>query len=181
MFRHTKKRRSSDAVNAGSMADIAFLLLIFFLVTTTILNDKGILVKLPPFSNDPPTQIGDRNVLKIHLNAWDDLLVEGEKTTVPKIREKVKTFILNPEQLPTLAEKPSKAVVSLQHDRATHYEAYIAVYNELRAAYNELWDERARRLYGKSYEELPPAFQAEVRKELPLLISEAEPTGHREE
>ena len=92
-------RRVSTEINAGSMADIAFLLLIFFLVTTTIVEDKGVLVKLPPWSDTPPEtqQLKSRNVFSVLVNAQNQLLVRGEPVKIGDLREKAKEFIINPE------------------------------------------------------------------------------------
>jgi len=171
--------RQSNEVNAGSMADIAFLLLIFFLVTTTIVNDQGIMVKLPPFEKDPPhkKQISERNILNVKINKEDALLVESENMDISQLRETTKNFILNPTQSDQLARDPKQAVVSLQNDRETSYKAYIAVYNELKAAYEELWNNRSLQIYGKDYSLLALNEQRDIRKQIPLVISEADPTS----
>ena len=127
-----KKRRLDSAINAGSMADIAFLLLIFFLVTTTILSDEGLMVKLPPYSiDDTVVDIASRNVLSVKLNAENQLLVKGDQMAVTQLRSFAKTFILNPAKLKTMASSPRKAIVSIQCDRSTNYENYLEVYNAL--------------------------------------------------
>jgi len=177
-------RREAPEINAGSMADIAFLLLIFFLVTTTIDVDKGITVKLPPWSDEPPPEmkLNSRNVYSVLVNANDQLLVRGEPMEPRNLRENTKIFIANPEGLKNMAEKPSKAIISLKNDRGTSYKAYIQVYNELKAAYRELWDIKAEELYGEKYENLKTIDQKrEVRNAFPLVISEAEPTSFGEE
>ena len=176
MFKSTSDR-TSVSINAGSMADIAFLLLIFFLVTTTILEDKGILVRLPPYEKDvviPP--IPAKNILAVNINTDNQLMIEGEMANVEDIREITKEFILNPNQLSTLPSKPKNAVISLQHDRGTEYKTYLEVYNELKAAYREIWEERAFKNYGKAYGALSVAEQKAIRKDIPLVISEAEPS-----
>lgn len=172
-----KKRRLSSEVNAGSMADIAFLLLIFFLVTTQIDFDKGILVKLPMWEADPPkTDIPPRNVFSIKVNRENQLLVEGELGNIEGIRSQVKEFVINPQKKANLSSAPNKAVVSLQNDRGTSYETYLSVYNEIKAAYSELWDEEANRRYGELFAELPKVAQKEIKKKIPSVISESEPT-----
>lgn len=176
-----KKRRADNSVNAGSMADIAFLLLIFFLVTTTILMDEGIVVKLPPWDPDQETIItNNKNVLKVLINADNELLVEGEMMAVSSLQEKAKEFISNPNQDPNLPSSPSKAIISLQNDRNTAYETYLGVYNELKAAYSELWEEKARAKHGKSYAVLAGWQQRDIRNQIPLIISEAEPSDYQE-
>ena len=174
-----KKRRLSSEVNAGSMADIAFLLLIFFLVTTTIDIDKGILVKLPKWEADPPkTDMLPRNVFSIKVNRNNELLVEGELDRVDGIKAKVKEFVINPLKKSNLSMAPNKAVVSLQNDRGTSYTTYLGVYNEIKAAYNELWDEAANQKYGLAFSDLSKAAQKEIKSKIPSVISESEPTEH---
>ncbi len=167
----------SQEINAGSMADIAFLLLIFFLVTTTINAEKGIRVKLPPWSDEEvdPTQLNTRNVYSVLVNYNNELLVRGEPTQITDLRKNCKEFIMNPEGREDLAEKPSKAIVSLKNDRGTNYETYLKVYNELKGAYNELWDAEAEKEYQKVYEDLPNSAKKAIQDKIPLVISEAEP------
>ena len=176
-----KSFRQKNEINAGSMADIAFLLLIFFLVTTTIDADKGIRVLLPPWVDDiTTTDIPDKNVLSVKVNATNQLLVEGEIMNVDELKETTKTFIMNPMKDDNKPNKPSKAVVSIQNDRGTEYDTYIDVYNEIKAAYNELWNEAANKKYGMAYNHLASEEQKEIRKVIPLIISEAEPTNHQD-
>jgi len=174
-----KKDRATPEVNAGSMADIAFLLLIFFLVTTTIDTDKGIAIRLPPMPepNQPETNIKlkERNVLKVLVNAADQLLVDGKPMSIKELKKAAKDFIDNPMQDPTLAESPQKAVISLKNDRGTSYNLYIQVHNELKAAYNELREAKAQNDYGKTLEKLPESQQNEIRDYYRQVISEAEP------
>ncbi|MCB0569298.1 MAG: biopolymer transporter ExbD [Phaeodactylibacter sp.] len=174
---HKPKHRQDNAINAGSMADIAFLLLIFFLVTTTILVDTGIAVRLPPWTQEPPPPVPKRNILWARVNANDELLVGNTPTDVGQLRQLAKDFIMNPSGSPNRPKAPNRAVISLQHDRATSYEAYLAVYNELMAAYNELWDEAALQSYGRPYKALSAKKQAGIRAGIPLVISEAEPVN----
>ncbi len=176
--------RMRNEINAGSMADIAFLLLIFFLVTTTIVEDKGILVKLPPWSEEEPdvTKLKSRNVFAVLVNAQNQLLVRGEPTNIGDLRERAKEFIANPEKREDLSERPTKAIISLRNDRGTKYETYLRVYNELKAAYNELWDELSLKKYGRPYsDEMPLSMRKAIREEIPMVLSEAEPTAFGEE
>lgn len=172
-----KKRRLKNEINAGSMADIAFLLLIFFLVTTTIASDQGIMVKLPPWDpTQEPQPLADKNVFTVKVNVANDLLVEGERMNMKELKEEAKMFIMNPQQLPTMPDKPTKAVISLQNDRGTSYKTYLEVYNELKAAYNELWEAKSQQQFAMKYEDLNIAQQKDIRNAIPLIISEAEPT-----
>lgn len=174
-----KKKRPAAEINAGSMADIAFLLLIFFLVTTTIDTDKGIAIKLPPMPEiDQPQdeqKLKERNVLKILVNSNDQLLVDGEPLTIRELKRKTKEFIDNPSDDPTLAETPQKAVVSLKNDRGTSYNTYIQVHNELKAAYNELRNAMAQSKHGKPFDKLGKEDAEEIQNYYRQVISEAEP------
>lgn len=178
------KNRMSNEINASSMADIAFLLLIFFLVTTQIVEDKGIMVKLPPWSEDEPdiTKLNRRNVFSVLVNAQNQLLVRGELENIANLKEKAKEFIANPKKREDLAEMPTKAIISLKNDRGTNYKTYLEVYNELKAAYNELWNEESRKMYGKDYsDDMPINMQKAIRDKIPFVLSEAEPTAFGEE
>lgn len=177
------KNRMSNEINAGSMADIAFLLLIFFLVTTTIAEDKGVLVGLPIWSDEVPEtlHLKKRNVFPILVNADDQLLVRGELAELRELREHTKDFILNPKNDEEMAESPTKAIVSIQNDRGTKYGTYLSVYNEIKAAYRELWDSASNKKYGKNYEFLNGDQQKKIRADIPLVISEADPTEYGDE
>ncbi|MBX2872429.1 MAG: biopolymer transporter ExbD [Saprospiraceae bacterium] len=184
MARKSSRDRMSNEINAGSMADIAFLLLIFFLVTTTIVEDKGILVKLPPWSEEEPdiTKLKERNVYSVLVNAQNQLLVREQVMRIEDLRQNAKDFISNPEKRPDLAEKPTKAIISLKNDRGTNYDTYLRVYNELKGAYNDLWNDLCQKNYGIDYsEELPIAYRKAIKAEIPFVLSEAEPTNFGEE
>ncbi len=183
MARKSARDRMSNEINAGAMADIAFLLLIFFLVTTTIMEDRGILVRLPPWSDDEPeiVDLNQRNVLSILVNAQNQMLVRGEPFEVDNLKDRAMEFIMNPNDDPDLAESPSDAVISLKNDRGTQYEAYIEVYNEIMAAYNTLRDEASQRQFGAYYDDLSLEQRRIIRSEIPMIISEAEPTEFGEE
>ncbi len=173
------KRRSGGEFNASSMADIAFLLLIFFLMVTTIDTDKGIMRKLPPWPDPtqppPESHIKKRDIFEIRVNARDQLLVEGEYTTIGELNEKTKEFILNNGKNPKLSISPDKAVVSIKNDRGTSYNIYLQVQNELTAAYNEIRENEAMSKHGMSLEDLPKSVQKEINSKYPMKISEAEP------
>ncbi|MCP4123812.1 MAG: biopolymer transporter ExbD [Bacteroidetes bacterium] len=184
-----KKKRAVPEINASSMADIAFLLLIFFLVTTTIDTDAGMLVKLPQWVEvedlPPPDKANKHNVLEILVNQYDQLLVEGELMTIQELKKKTKEFVDNNGDgtcnyckgigLADMSDSPNKAIVSLKNDRATSYDMYISVYNELKAAYAELRDNAANAQYGKDYDKLKDAQADEIKGMYQIRISEAEP------
>jgi hypothetical protein len=168
-------RRSSPEVNAGSMADIAFLLLIFFLVTTTIEKDKGIARQLPPKQDeqiDPP-DIKNKNIFIVLVNKNDQLLVEDEPMELGNLREAAIAFLDNGgapqgspeycsyckgERDPSSSDNPDKAIISVKSDRLTSYDMYIGVQNELVAAYNFLRNRESQRLYGWKYTDVKNAL-----------------------
>ncbi|WP_194766986.1 ExbD/TolR family protein [Tamlana sp. I1] len=163
-------KRASPEVNAGSMADIAFLLLIFFLVTTTIETDSGINRKLPPMEeSEEDVVIKQKNIFTVLLNGKDQLLVEDELMELKDLRLAAKEFLDNGgdgsctfckgKKDPASSDNPDKAIISLKNERETTYKTYIAVQNELVAAYNELRDARAQSLYGKSFKEMEDNYK----------------------
>jgi biopolymer transport protein ExbD len=178
-----KRRRDIPEINAGSMADIAFLLLVFFLVTTTMDIPTGLQVALPPISETPPenSQQKKREVLEVLVNSADLLLVEGDVMSIDKLKQKCKDHLTNEGRDPSLASSSTKAIVSLKNDRGTSYKMYVQVYNELTAAYNEVRDEYSMRTYGKSYSDLSPEREEnkikDVKAKYPKKLSEAEPVN----
>jgi biopolymer transport protein ExbD len=229
-------RRAIQEINAGAMADIAFLLLIFFLVTTTMDTDIGILRQLPPPVPDDmekPPEVKERNVYEVLVNSNDQLLVEGKRMDIRDLKEGAKEFYTNPNNrsdLPEMSwvtrssvleninrlktaiaqggertsdlkqrlsswedkqsaveligeyrELPSSALISLQNDRGTSYDMYIAVQNELSAAINELRNSLSQEKFGVPYSELNPLVDEDkpkikaIRAVYPQRISEAEP------
>lgn len=178
-----KKSRGTPELNASSMADIAFLLLIFFLVTTTIASDKGLSVMLPPkrLENQPVVKINDRNLFNIILNARDHLLIENEIGDITLMKDQIKKFLTNKGVDPTLSESPKDAIVSIRTDRATSYKVYIDVLDEVKKAYNEVRAEAVGLTY-EQYMALDPKKPADLEyltkaKDLyPYQVADAEPT-----
>ena len=183
-------KRAAPEVNAGSMADIAFLLLIFFLVTTTIERDEGILVSLPPDEDtqiEEPPKIKERNLFTILLNRHDQLLVEEQEINIDQLRDKAIAFLDNGGATnssgesctyckgkadPNSSDHPDKAIISLTNDRETTYGIYIDVQNEVRAAYNFLREREAKRLYGKDYPDAELVFKAMLEEKALLKPEE---------
>ena len=163
------------------MADIAFLLLIFYLVTTTMDTDKGINRKLPPFDEelveDPPP-IKERNIFTVLVNSNDQLLVEDEYLQISELRVKAMEFVDNNGDgsceycqgynISTSSDNPDKAVVSLQNDRGTSYGMYVKVQNELVAAYEDLRERYAQEKFGRSYRSMDSEEDKEILKEIKL-------------
>lgn len=178
-----KKRDRSDAeIPTSSMADIAFLLLIFFLVTTTIDVDTGIGMTLPPPLEDnvEPPPVKDRNILKILINAEGQALIEDEPSSVGQVRDEVKKQVLNDGQDPEYAESADDAVISLKTDARTPYSVYIDALDEIWMAYREIWDSEARELGFPSYDAYrasrpPGEGKNPIRERIPANVSLAEP------
>ncbi len=182
-------KKKTPEVNAGSMADIAFLLLIFFLVATTMNVDSGINRVLPPWSDkkQEAPDIKERNLMLVHVNMYDQIAVQKEVVHITQLKDKAKEFVLNigddanmPEkeeqEIPLIGKyQVSKGVISLQNDRGTSYEMYIMVQNELTRAFNEIRDEVSKKYFAKKFSELTKEQQDAVVAAVPLKISEAEP------
>jgi biopolymer transport protein ExbD len=183
--------KKTPEVPAASLADIAFMLLIFFLVTTTMDVDSGLERRLPQWVDeeqlDPDQQIKERNVFVVLVNRNNDLLVENEYANIEDLRERTKEFMANPANDEELPEKEpievpyfgtvevTKGVISLRNDLDTKYGTYLAVQNELVGAINELREELAMSHFGKSYNDLESDQQSAIRTIYPSRISEAEP------
>ncbi len=171
-------RRKLEEINAGSMADIAFLLLIFFLVTTTMESNYGIRRKLPPITppdNTDQPVIKKRNVLEININGRDQMLIEGNLAKDSEVKDITEKFITNNGKDPKSSDNPQKAVIQIKHTRETTYKKYISVYNELLAAYNELRDKYAKKKFGKAFDDLNEKQQKEVKDYYPQKIAESVP------
>lgn len=184
--------RKMPEIPSASLADIAFMLLIFFLVTTTMDVDSGLRRRLPQWvdkEQEDDTDINERNIFVVLVNKNNDLLVEGDYERIDNLRERAKEFMENPFDDVNLPEKEpkevpyfgevmvTKGVISLRNDLDTQYGTYLAVQNELVAAINELRDELAMRKWGKPYSNLDSEQQNAVREIYPQKISEAEPKG----
>ena len=187
--------RKTPEVRADSQADIAFLLLIFFLVATTMNSDKGLSRVLPPL---PPEdvkvediKVKERNVLLVFVNAAGQIMAGNESMDIRGLKDKAKEFILNPMDDENLPEKKdteidlpdgskwtypvSEGVISLQTTRDTNYEVYIMVQNELSRAFNEVREQVSMQKFGHSFADLNEDQRSAVTKAVPQKISEAEP------
>ena len=188
-------KKKTPRLNTGSMADISFLLLTFFLLTSAINTDQGIQRRLPPPKpiDQKDNQVIKRNVLNIMVNMYDQLLVNGEPmSNVRELKNRTKEFMsLNVNDDPNMPEKGQKYIeefgemmthskgdVSLQNDRGTSYQVYIAVQNQLAEAFNELRDEFSQRRFGRNFADLSQTNKEGVQKLIPISISEAEPSDY---
>lgn len=183
--------RKTPGLNTQSTADIAFLLLCYFLMTSTMDQQSGLQRRLPPMPDQnqktEDTKVNKRNIIIVKINSSDRLFAGDQLLDVSQLKDKIKEFITNPNNDPNLPEREmkniegygeypvSKGVISLQNDRGTSYRAYIAVQNELVKAINEIRDDFCKQNYGKAYTFLTEDQQKIVREAIPQNISEAEP------
>ncbi|MBE6301136.1 MAG: biopolymer transporter ExbD [Parabacteroides distasonis] len=189
------KKRKTPGINGSSSADIAFMLLIFFLITTSMDTDKGLARRLPPpVPKDQKKQdvdINKRNLLVVLINSNNEILCGDQFVDIKQLKDKVKEFIDNPfndankpekveEDVPFFGKimTAKKHVISLQNDRGTEYQAYISVQNELAKAYNELRDDLSKKKFGMAFAELDEEQQKAVQQVYPQKISEAEPKNY---
>ena len=184
-------KKKVPEINGSSMADIAFIALIFFLMVTTMDKEEGISRLLPPIPPEDQKvenqEVNRRNIIQVKINSSDRLLAGSQPMDVSQLKDKIKEFMTNPYDDPNLPEKEikdipglgpvpvTKGVISLQNDRGTTYQAYITVQNELIKAVNELRDDFSMKTYGKKYSKLDEERQEIVRQAVPQRISEAEP------
>ena len=187
-------KRKTPGLNTGAMSDISFLLLTFFLLTSSINTEQGIPRKLPPpkteDAKDMKVDINKRNVLNVLVNFRDEISVNGDVIMVSELKSRAKEFFANPTNDPSLPEKVSKpidgigdfqvskGVVSLTNDQGTSYNMYVQVQNELQRAVNELRNETALQYFGKKYDALDSAAQRAVSTAIPMSISEAPPMDY---
>ena len=183
--------RKTPGLNTSSMSDISFLLLAFFLLVSNINTDQGIARRLPPPlpPNQPkPPEVKERNIFVVKINSKDRLLFNGEVGDIRDLKDRAKEFLGNPTNSPELPEKismdipllgsmeVSKGIISLQNDRGTSYDMYVAVQNELTAAINEMRNELSVSKFGRRYADLSKSQAEAVDQAIPIAISEAEPT-----
>lgn len=183
--------RKTPGLNTSSMSDISFLLLAFFLLVSNINTDQGIARRLPPPlppNQEKPPDIKERNIFVVKINSKDRLLFNGEVGDIRDLKDRAKEFLGNPNNDPNLPEKlkmeipmlgmmdVSKGVISLQNDRGTSYDMYIAVQNELTAAIDEMRNELSQAKFGRKYSDLTEPQAEAIDQAIPIAISEAEPT-----
>lgn len=177
-----KREREDPEVGGAGMADIAFLLLIFFLLVTTIDVDTGIGLQLPPApeENVEPPPIKTRNMMKILVNAQGQVLMgtgDQQPTSITEVKPKLKDFITNRGQDPNLSDSPDKAIVSIKTQRETPYSVYIDMLDEVMGAYAELRNEASTAQFGVPYSQLDDSSERKkrIQEMYPKKISIAEP------
>ena len=192
-------KRKTPGINGSSSADIAFMLLIFFLITTSMDTDKGLKRRLPPMAPKQQKQqeieINDRNIMRLLVNRADEIVISrkdasGIDQLIPVKLEQLKDyaveFIMNPDKKPVLPELERREIeglgertvvttgyaISIKNEVETSYQQYVNVQNELIKAYNEVWDTFARQAFGKPFEALTPSQKKSVTDAYPMHISE---------
>ena len=190
-----KEKRKVPGLNATSTADISFILLIFFLVTTSMDTDTGLARRLPPppenENSEAEIDVKERNVLNVKVNSLGQIMVNGDMLDISLLCDRAKEFVKNENNDPNLSEKHAKNipllgmcavtdkhVISVQTDRGTSYNVYFQIQNELVRAYNELRDELSKAKFGKLYANLTEEQQEAIRGYYPQKISEAEPKNY---
>ena len=190
-----RRKRKAPSINSSSSADIAFMLLIFFLITTSMDTDRGLARRLPPpvpkEQKDQDVDIKKRNLLVVLINSNNQILCGDQYVDIKQLKDLVKEFVQNPfndEHKPEKVEEDvpffgkvmitKNHIISLQNDRGTQYQKYIEVQNELVAAYNELRNEMAQARFGMKYDELDENRQKAIQTIYPQKISEAEPKNY---
>jgi biopolymer transport protein ExbD len=170
-------KRDLQEINAGSMADIAFLLLIFFLVTTTMESNYGVRRKLPPIQeqNNTDVEIKKKNVLEIVVNGQDMMMIEGEPKEMKDVKDITLKFLTNNGKDPNSSDNPQKAIIQIKHTRQTTYKEYISIYNELISAYTIVRNQYAKQKFGKLYDDLDKEDQKVVKNFYPQQIAESTP------
>lgn len=170
-----KIRKPLPVVSAGSMADIAFLLLIFFLVATQISQDKGVSVILPEYYDGPVGKAIDRDVLNIKINKDDQLMVEGEIVEIKQLNKLIQSFVMNPDHRNDYPQSSDKAIISLQNDVSTSYETYVYVYSIIQSSYKTMRMDLAQSMFGKDILALDQNQMNTIKSKLPMKVSEADP------
>ena len=190
-----RRKRKAPSINSSSSADIAFMLLIFFLITTSMDTDRGLARRLPPpvpkEQKDQDVDIKKRNLLVVLINSNNQILCGDQYVDIKQLKDLVKEFVQNPfndEHKPEKIEEDvplfgkvmitKNHIISLQNDRGTEYQAYIDVQNELAKAYNELRNEISKEKFGQLFDALTQEQQDAVIQIYPQKISEAEPKNY---
>ena len=164
-FKRSRKKRT-PGLNTTSTADISFILLIFFLVTTSLDTDQGLVRQMPPMPKEETQdrlQIERDDVLQIDVNARDSIFVNGQQTDLRNLSTTMKDFI---------KLLPKKRVISIHADRESSYDAYFQIQNKIVDVYNSLRDDFCMKNFGKPYAKCSQECQEEAVAAFPQRISE---------
>lgn len=173
--RRLSRNRKAPVINTGSMADIAFLLLIFFLVTSHLSDDQGIAVQLPPLEENTSTvTVEARNLCSLYIDSLGNATVNEKAVKLSELKNTVKNFVINPSKSAERAVNPSKAIISLTKSDKIKFEQYISYYSEVKAGYREIWDSIAQIKYNKFMTELDTTQRKEIVKIYPFQYTEPE-------
>jgi biopolymer transport protein ExbD len=180
---HLRAKHRAVELSTSSVADIAFLLLSFFLMTTVIANDQGLTLNLPEWRAERiDVPIHERNVFNIHINSNDQVMIESQLSDLNGLKTKIRDFVLNNARIPDSSQNPEKAVVSLKADRGTTHAMFIRALDEIQGAYYEIYAERAG-VSVSAYRKLNPQVPGEraiiekAKSGIPMNISLAEPSA----
>ena len=190
MLRSRQRKHRVPELNTTSTADISFMLLTFFLVTTSMETDKGIARQLPPMpagGEQSVNEVKRRNVMVIDIGAGDSLACNGRPVDMASLKGRVMEFVDNksgssalPERIERNIPLLGKCAVTANHvifihaDRAATYKAYFGVQDAVTAAYNTLRDRLAEERFGRRYSECTDAQQEAVREYYPMRLSEGD-------
>lgn len=169
-----RQRKSPPEISAGSMADIAFLLLIFFLVATQISQYKGVRVVLPEYYVGSAGAAADKNVLNIKINKFDELIIENKLSNLEDLGKIISEFVLNPGNKSDYPTSPHKAIISLQNDVNTSYEAYVYTYSIIQSSYTNMRRSLSQSRFDKDLSQLDVEQINFIKKTLPMKVSEAD-------
>lgn len=176
-FRKRRNNREFANKKLLSLADLGIMVMMMFVFTITVFNEKGLNVKLPSY---PDAEVSGCNwrqsVFRIVINGKDELLVKGKVIKLSDLRTNIKTYILNPNNDENMASNPTRALLSLQNDIGTSYGTYFDVYHEIKAAYKDIWNEESKRRFGYKFKHLDDARKHQILSDFPIVLSEAEPT-----
>lgn len=170
------RRQQKSQFNTSSFADIAFLVLIFFLVTASKTPEQGIKAKLPPYNCDIGCHFGikERNILRVNLDEKGQLFINKKNIPITRLRKISKEFIINPNRVEALSEKPDRAIVYFYYKKETPYNEYLTTMNEVIGAYHEIWEEVAFERFGYHYKHLNQNEKRSIWNNFPKFITEVE-------
>lgn len=159
-----------------SLSDLGLRVMIAFLFSISIFHEEGLKVKLPPYIDDYSSYcMKKRNMLRLYINDKNELYVRDQQISKSELKNHVKAFIINYGKDENLSESPKNAIVALQNDRGTTYDVYFKVYQEIKKAYREVWDDYAQQYFNSKYKALNNEQRIEVLSEIPYVVSEVEP------